>query len=40
MQRDWDLIREILTALEARDSTRGGLAPECVNGFETPGCGN
>jgi len=27
MQRDWDLIREILTALEARDSTRGGLAP-------------
>jgi len=28
MKRDWDLIREILAALEARDSTRGGLAPE------------
>jgi hypothetical protein len=27
MQRDWDLIREILAVLEARDSTRGGLPP-------------
>jgi len=27
MKRDLDLIREILTTLEARDSTHGGLAP-------------
>lgn len=24
MQRDWDLIREILAVLEARDTTHGG----------------
>jgi len=28
MKRDWDLIREIFAALEARDTTRGGLAPD------------
>jgi hypothetical protein len=27
MKRDWDLIREIFAALEARDTTCGGLAP-------------
>ena len=28
MKRDWDLIREIFAALEARDTTHGGLAPD------------
>lgn len=28
MRRDWDLIRLILTALESRDTTHGGLAPD------------
>jgi hypothetical protein len=28
MQRDWDLIREILAVLEARDTTHGGLGPD------------
>jgi hypothetical protein len=31
MQRDWDLIREILTVLEARDTTHGGLAPDAFS---------
>lgn len=33
MQRNWELVRDILTALEQRDTTHGGLAPESIPGY-------
>ncbi len=33
MQRNWDLIREILTALEARETAHGGMASEQIPGY-------
>lgn len=33
MQRNWELIREILSALEGRETTHGGLSPEQISGY-------
>jgi Hypothetical protein (DUF2513) len=33
MQRNWELVREILTALEGRDTNHGELRPEQVSGY-------
>lgn len=33
MQRNWELVRDILTALEGRDTTLGVLSPEQVSGY-------
>ena len=33
MQRNWELVRDILTALEVRDTARGVLRPEQVSGY-------
>jgi len=34
MVRDWELVRKILTAIEARETTHGTLAPESITGYE------
>lgn len=33
MQRNWELIREILVALESRETTHGVLSPDQIPGF-------
>lgn len=33
MQRNWELVRVILTALEQQETTHGGIAPEKIPGF-------
>jgi DNA-binding transcriptional ArsR family regulator len=33
MQRNWELVRDILLALEGRDTTHGGLGPEQISSY-------
>ena len=35
MVRDWELVRKILTVLEARDTTHGALSPDVIEGYDT-----
>lgn len=35
MVRDWELVRKILTVIEARETTHGALAPESIEDYES-----
>ena len=34
MVRDWELVRKILSSMEARETTHGGLDPESIEGYK------
>jgi hypothetical protein len=33
MVRDWELVRKILSSMEERETTQGGLSPESIEGY-------